>query len=155
VSDGTSRRLTPTRLERAVRDVYDAQLRLADEFTAAADRHADDAEVFHPCRMFGERSREDAGRLRAFAERCEPANERQHDARLEDSELRLLSDLRRLYLTTQGCLVDLTVVHQAALLRDDEELLHRLGPCLEGALTQVSWVEARIKTSAARLLTIE
>jgi hypothetical protein len=155
VSHGISKRLTPTRLERAVRDVYDAQLRLADEFMATADRHAGDAEVFHPCRMFGERLREDAVRLRAFAERCEPADERQPGARLEDGELRLLSDLRRLYLTTQGCLVDLTVVHQAALLRGDEELLHRLGPCLEGTLTQVSWVEARIKNSAARLLTFE
>lgn len=153
MSDGASKRLTPTRLDQAVRGVYDAQHRLADEFMATADRHADDAEIFHPCRMFGERSREDALRLRAFAERCEPASERQRAAQLEDGEFRLLVDFRRLYLTTHECLVDLTLVRQAALVRGEEELLHRIGPCLEGAVTEVRWVEARIRTMAARVLT--
>lgn len=153
VSDQTSKRLTPVRLERAIRDAYDAELRLADEFTAAAERHAVDADVFRPCMTFGEQAREHALRLRAFAERCEPASDKRVGER--DSELQLLSDLRRVYLTTQECWVHLTLVRQAALARGDEELLYRIEPCLGGTLSQLRWVKTQIKTSAARVLTAE
>jgi hypothetical protein len=133
--------------------VNEHENRLAQAFTAAAERHAAEPDVFHLCGLFGEQSQEHMSRLRPFADDAiADGPGPQEDGEADGS---LLDDLTRLFVLTQECWVDATAVRQAALAKRDEKLLAVVDACLEETAAQAKWLTTRIKTTAPQWLTVE
>jgi len=156
-----------TLLGDAIRQLHEAELRLALEFGRVAERHAGDPDVFHLCQMLAEQCRSQAERLQPLAERSgssDPsgapadsvtaARSEPMDSRSDQPGLVLLSDLNLLYLLAQECWIDATIVRQAAQAKRDRELLETVDSCLEKTTVQSKWLKTRIKATAPQALTV-
>ena len=160
-------------LGRAIRELHDAEVDLADAFRAAGERHAADHDVYHLSHTLAKQSEEHAAKLRPLAARYgedldEPGEAGVVDSVLETvrrkgSELAgrnpkagllLLADLRRLYLLAEECLIDATMVKQGAMARQDKELLETVSSSLAETEVQVKWLKTRIKTAAPQILAV-
>lgn len=143
-----------SRLAEAIGRMCEREERLARAFAVVAERHAAEPDVFHLCSLFGEQARDDMTLLRPFLDDDGKADGPgpQEDRAPGES---LLNDLTRLFVLTQECWVDATVVRQAALAKRDQKLLAAVDPCLEDTAAQAKWLTTRIKTTAPQWLTVE
>jgi hypothetical protein len=160
-------------LGRAIRELYAAELELADEFRKVGQRHRVDHDVFHLCDRLAEQCDSHASQLVPHAARYGQALEEPDEpggwdsilgavrrtastmaGRMPETGLLLLDDLRRLYLMAQESLIDWTMVMQGAKAARDTELLATVTACMAETEVQGKWLKTRIKTAAPQVLTV-
>jgi hypothetical protein len=144
-------------MARSLRDLHEAELRLAGTFRAIAERWLDEPEVSHL-------SREQAGRCDAHAAALEAYAAEKAVVLAEgssalsiasvDPELGLLGDLRLLYACVQECLVDQAILRQGALAIRDRVLLDAVTAWSAETELQGRWLKTRIKTAAPQILAV-
>jgi hypothetical protein len=154
---------------RAIRQLHEAELTLAAQLRAAAERHADEHDVFHLARTLAEQCDSHAEAFRTHAERHGEAPAVSDDdglwvglvstaqdqaAESPATGLVLLHDLRRLYLLAEEVLIEATMVKQAAMATRDADLLAAVTASMSETEVQVRWLETKIKTAAPQALTI-
>lgn len=157
------------KIDRAIRDVQEAEVGLAEELRRVGERHALHSELYHQAHTLAARCDEQLERLRPSAERygspdaahtgeSPPVVERLRRlsaellGRHEASGLLLLHDLRILYLAAHEAEISWTVLIQAAKAIRDPELLHVAAECREHAETRWKWLRTRLKESSPQVL---
>jgi hypothetical protein len=126
---------------------------LAAELRAAAERHADDHDVYHQCHTFAVTADKRVRKLEPLAERYggQPA----WKSAVGDGSQELLEDLRALYLRMQESAITWVMAAQAAKAARDQELLSLASECQAEADAQAKWFTTRIKTGAPQALVVE
>ena len=133
----------------ALRDVRDAEARLADQLAQLGERHRAEHDVFHMCATL--RSLHDANlrALEPFAERY-PS---QASARVAPPATgTLLGDLRHLHLLYAEASVDWVLLGQGAQALRDAELLAAVGDGHPQTLRGLKWTLTRLKSAAPQVL---
>jgi hypothetical protein len=154
---------------RAVKQLHDAELDLAERYRAIGGRHPSDHDVYHQTRTFAKQCVDHANKLQPIAGRygdeLEPEEEPKEGlvdtlraktgallGRRPESGLLLLRDLRELYLDAQETLIMWVIVHQGAMAARDTELLGVVSECNLETELQVKWFVTRIKVTAPQVL---
>jgi hypothetical protein len=135
-----------TRFGDAIRRAEEAESSLASEFTRVANQHEDEPDVFHLCRLLGEKAEVRAARLEELEKR---------DGDVPAETPLLLADLTALYMHVQEAWIHATIVRQAALAKRDRTVLAAADESLEHAAREAKWVTTRIKTTAPQALSVE
>lgn len=154
-----------------LRELYEAEVELAQTFHAVAERHAADHDTHAPCRTLAGQCDAHAERLRAHGERFgvvlhppkRPAaltlavDALRHKAaeraeRRHESGPLLLRDLRELYLKAQGADLQWVVLGQAARALRDQDLLSEVTALRPQTVVQGRWARTRIKEAAPQIL---
>jgi hypothetical protein len=162
-------RLRRVKIGEALEQLYEAERALAEDYRTIGVRHSGDIhDVFQTlaeqCERHAEELRPQAGRYGAdVRENGEPGA--WHDlfdmVRHRDYEvigrtpapgLRLLRDLRQLFLTAEDTGIRWVIIGEAAQAARDEELLDVTLRCRAEIETQVEWLVARIRLTAAQVL---
>jgi hypothetical protein len=161
------------RLGMTLKELYQAETELAEEFIKVGERHAAEHDVYHAGATLAKQCHSHAEQLRAAAARYdeqlpeqdppEPGEGLLGGLRRKSSELTgrqppagvlLLHDLRRLYLLASECEIDWEMVGQGAKAARDRELLGTVTECLEQTTVQVKWLKTRIKEASPQTLTV-
>lgn len=158
------------KLGRALAQLHDGLLDLAEEYEKAGERHASDHDVFHVTRMLAAQCELQAQSLEPHAARygrkLESGKSDLFDVlftgirRLQAASLAkrpvtgmlLLRDLRQLHLAIEEAAMLWLVVGQAAQAVRDRELLEVVERAREEMTKQILWVTTRIKEAAPQVL---
>ena len=141
--------------------LHRAELNLADAFRQVGDTHAAEPDVYHLCHTL-------AGQCDGHTERLRPAMERYGEEAPSEPDrlhselfkgtrsgpLGLLRDLHDLYLMATECELAWTVIGQAAQAARDRELIEVVQACRPETVTQLKWLETRIKQAAPQALVV-
>jgi len=154
----------------AIDGVQDAEMELAKQLVALADKHVSDADVYQMSLARAHVCAEHVWRLRPFVERYDA-----HAVDVEDattpgfletlrkgaataighapvSGVVLVKDLRDTYVVAHGAEIDWIILQQAARAARDSELLEVVGTCQEEAEQTWKWLRTHIKVSAPEAL---
>lgn len=128
------------------------EAKLAVELRAAAERHADDHDVYHQCHTFAVTADKRVRKLEPLADRYggQPA----WKSSVENGGHELLEDLRALYLRAQESATTWVMAAQAAKAARDQELLSLATQCHAETEAQAKWLMTRIKTGAPQALVV-
>ncbi|MDX6481069.1 MAG: hypothetical protein QOG85_1579 [Gaiellaceae bacterium] len=159
------------KLARALRQLDDALVDLADEYRKVGERHATEHDVFHLTHQLAAQCKLQAESLQPHAERYgteldDPDDEGFWDSllarlrrlnatavgRSSTPGLLLLGDLRRLHLAIEETSMLWIVIGQAAKAVRDPELLATVERSQEEMTKQLMWVTTRIKEVAPQVL---
>ena len=158
---------------RSLAILHEAQTDLADELRKVADRHASEHDVYHVCHTLAKLCDAIGHRLEPVAERYgKEVPDEDPDgawprilgavrsstgaiaARSSKSGLLLLRDLRELYLAAQECLIDWTMVSQAAKATRDQDLISLAEDGQSETARIIEWAKTRIKVAAPQALAV-
>jgi hypothetical protein len=156
---------------RALRQLHDALVDLADDYRTVGERHATEQDVFHMAHLLAEQCRLQAQSLELHAPRYGaqlPDSDEQHlwdgflaavrranaavAGRTTVPGLLLLRDLRQLHLAIEEAAMLWLVVGQAAQALRDRELLELVTRSREEMTKQLLWITTRIKEAAPQVL---
>ena len=159
------------KIGRALRELYEAEEELADEYVKVGERLAAEHEVWYGCKRFAQQCHAHAYVIRAFARRFEEELPPSDDAevgetttaalrhkvsellgRRPESGLLLLRSLRQLYLQAQEVSFHWIVAGQIAQATRDGELLATVDELHRETLTQIKWLKAQVKVSSPQAL---
>jgi hypothetical protein len=126
-----------------------------------ADRHGDEPDVVHQCRLQASWSAHHAAELGPFVqqygEHADGEPERLYSAIFRGTcqgALALLRDLHDLYLMMTECELSWVLVRQAAAGLRDSELLDLVGRCDGDTSRQLKWLRTRMKQAAPQALVV-
>lgn len=153
----------------ALKQLHEAERALAEDFRTIGERHAADREdVFHTlaeqCERHAEELRPQAqrygievrgdGEPGAWQDLFDMVRHRDYEVIGLHAEagLRLLRDLRQLFLTAEDTSIRWVIIGEAAQAARDQELLDVMLRCHAETETQVEWLVSRIKLAAAQVL---
>jgi hypothetical protein len=157
------------KIDRAIEDICEAEVTLAEELRRVGERHAAESDVYHVTRLLSMRCATQVDRLRPHASHygasdlASPAEESApiERARRMSSELLgkhgdagalLLEDLRRLYLSAHGAELAWVELHQAARAARDGELEATAKRGCEEAERRWKWIRTKVKESSPQVL---
>jgi hypothetical protein len=159
------------KIGRALRELYEAEEELADEYVKVGERLAAEHEVWYGCKRFAQQCHLHAETLRGHAARFEqdlpPADDAEvgetttaalrHKlsellGRRPESGLLLLRSLRQLYLQAQEVSFHWIVAGQIAQAVRDGELLAAVDELHRETLTQIKWLKAQVKIASPQAL---
>jgi hypothetical protein len=153
----------------ALQQLHEAERALAEDFRTIGERHAGDihdvfqtlaeqcerhAEELRPqAQRYGADVRKD-GEPGAWQELFDMVRHRDYEVigRTAEAGVRLLRDLRQLFLTAEDTGIRWVIIGEAAQAARDEELLDITLRCHAETETQAEWLVARIKLTAAQVL---
>jgi hypothetical protein len=155
----------------ALRELYEAEEELADEYVKVGERLAAEHEVWYGCKRFSQQCHLHAETLRRFAapfeEDLPPADDAEvgetttaalrHKVsellgRRPESGLLLLRSLRQLYLQAQEVSFHWIIAGQIAQAVRDGELLATVDELHRETLTQIKWVKSQVKIASPQAL---
>jgi hypothetical protein len=125
---------------------------LAAELQSAAERHADDQDVYHQCLTFAVTVDKRLVKLTPIAERH--GGNAEWKSAIAGSSEDLLEDLRMLFLRTEESAITWVMASQAAQAARDEELKLLAAECHSEIDMQSKWFLTRIKTGAPQALVV-
>jgi hypothetical protein len=128
------------------------EAKLAVELRAAAERHADDHDVYHQCHTFAVTADKRVRKLEPLADRF--AGQSAWKSAVGGGSQELLEDLRALYLRAQESAITWLMAAQAAKAARDQELLSLANECHAETEAQAKWFTTRIKTGAPQALVV-
>ena len=159
------------KIGRALRELYEAEEELADEYVKVGERLAADHEIWYGCKRFARQCHVHAETIRSFAARFEedlpPADDAEvgetttaalrHKVsellgRRPESGLLLLRSLRQLYLQAQEVSFHWIVAGQIAQAVRDGELLAAVDELHRETLTQIKWLKSQVKVASPQAL---
>jgi hypothetical protein len=126
---------------------------LGSELRAAAERHREEHDVYHQCRLFARSADARGERLMSLA-RLHEGSDQWNSAGFAGSD-DLLEELRALALRLRMVAVTWTMAEQAAKALRDTELLACATESAADATSEADWFLTRIKTCAPQALTVE
>jgi hypothetical protein len=157
----------------AIRELADAEGRLAESLLEVGERHRADHDVYHLTRRLARWAQGHVAALEPFGERYGTevdaadvgeqsggplAAVREKGAALlgrrPEAGLLLVRDLRNLHLLATEVSIDWTILGQAAQAAKDEKLLECVGLCHPETLRIVRWTLTKLKESAPQALTV-
>lgn len=157
----------------ALKQLYEAEEELADEFVKVGERLAAEHDVWYDCRQFAEQCHRHADTIRPFAaghdEQLPPADDDtvgetttaalRHKlsealGRRPESGLLLLHSLRQLYLQAQEVSFHWIVAGQLAQATRDQELLTVVDDLHRETLTQIKWLKTQVKQASPQALVV-
>ena len=155
----------------ALKQLHEAERALAEDFRTIGERHAADHDICDMCRAHAEQCDRHAEEVRQQAERYgievredgEPGawqelfdmvRHRDYEIIGHDAEagLRLLRDLRQLFLTGEDTSIRWVIIGEATQAAGDQELLDVVRECHAETEIQVKWLVDRIKRTAPQVL---
>jgi hypothetical protein len=156
---------------KVLKQLYDAEAELADEFRKVRERHAVEHDVFHIANRLSRQCQDHMDEIRAHAARYDaqlaPTEDpdtldnlmgfvRRKNAELlgrrEEVGMLLLRDLRQLYLLAQEVAIDWVLVGQCAQAARDRDLLELTTHLHEETVTQIKWIKTKLKQSSPQVL---
>jgi hypothetical protein len=156
----------------AIREVADAEGRLAESLLEVGERHRADHDVYHLTRRLARWAQGHVAALEPFAERygedvdASGAGDRSGGplaavrekgaellGRRPEAGLLLLHDVRNLHVLAAEASIDWTILGQAAQAAKDEELLECVSLCQPETLRTLRWTLQKLKESAPQVLT--
>ena len=152
-----------TKLGAAIERLHDAERTLARDYETVGERHAAEHDVHHLVQVLAQQCEGHAAELRQFGGRYPAPGTHESvptflagadEGRPAEPGLRLLDDLRGLFLGTQDVAVRWVVIRQAALAKRDRELLALATACHEETTVQTHWLLTRMKEAAPQALTV-
>jgi hypothetical protein len=162
-----------TKVGMALKELYEAEEELADEFVKVGERLAAEHDVWYECKRFAEQCHAHADALRPFAakhdEQLAPADDAavgetttaalRHKlsealGRRPESGLLLLRSLRQLYLQAQEVSFHWLVAGQLAQATRDWELLALVDDLHRETLTQIKWLKTQAKIASPQALAV-
>ena len=143
----------------AIRDVAEAEERLAQALLEVGERHRDEHDVHHMTRTLARWAQGHVAALEPFAERYgaeagDGGPGRRTDGAASEDGLELLHDVRDLHLLAAEASIDWTILAQAAQAASDEELLECVSLCHPETLRTVRWTVTKLKEAAPQALTV-
>jgi hypothetical protein len=157
----------------ALRELYEAEEELADEYVKVGERLAAEHGVWYDCKRFAEQCHLHADAIRPFASKHEqqlpPADDDtvgetttaalRHKlsealGRRPESGLLLLRSLRQLYLQAQDVSFHWIIAGQLAQATRDPQLLTLVDELHRETLTQLKWLKAQVKEAAPQALVV-
>ena len=157
----------------ALKQLYEAEEELADEYVKAGERLAAEHDVWYDCQRLAEQCHSHADALRPFAARHEQELEPADDdtvgetstaalrhklsemlGRRPESGLLLLRSLRQLYLQAQEVSFHWIIAGQLAQATRDPELLAVVDELHRETLTQIKWLKTQVKQSSPQALVV-
>jgi len=162
------------KLLKALKEVHEAEVELADEYRKIGERHAADHDVFHICTTLAKQCEAHAGRIRDITDRLgdnelpDEGHEsflhelvatmrRKTSAALGRSDKTgplLLRDLRHLYVLASDCDIAWTIVGQGAKAAREMEVVELFSHCCEEIVGQMRWLKTRIKAAAPQVISV-
>jgi hypothetical protein len=161
------------RVGMALKQLYEAEEGLADEFVKVGERLAAEHDVWYDCRQFAEQCHRHADTIRRFAahhdEQLPPADDDtvgetttaslRHKlsealGRRPESGLLLLHSLRQLYLQAQEVSFHWIIAGQLAQATRDHELLAVVDDLHRETLTQIKWLKTQVKQASPQALVV-
>ncbi len=155
----------------ALRELYEAEEELADEYVKVGERLASEHEVYYGCKRFSQQCHLHAETLRGYAGRYEEDLPEPDDSevgetttaalrhrlaellgRRPESGLLLLRSLRQLYLQAQEVSCHWIILGQIAQATRDQELLGTVDRLHRETLTQIKWLKAQLKQASPQAL---
>lgn len=140
-------------------ELVDGHTRLAAAFRDVASRHTDEPDINSQChKLAGEHDRQVA-QLQPFIDRfgavvdATGSSPWQHDAAPAES-LRLLEDLRELWVRASAVAIVATIVGQAAQALRDGDLLDAATASREATDVQLAWLTSRIKQATPQAVVV-
>jgi ribonuclease HI len=127
---------------------------LGAELRAAAERHHEEHDVYHQCRLFARSADARAERLEPLLARLHEGSDQWNSAGDAGSD-DLLEELRALALRLRMVDVTWTMAEQAAKALRDADLLACATESAADATSEADWFLTRIKTGAPQALTVE
>jgi hypothetical protein len=128
------------------------EAKLAVELRAAAERHADDHDVYHQCHTFAVTADKRMRKLEPLAGHY--GGQSAWKSAVGDGSEELLEDLRALHLRVQESATTWVMAAQAAKAARDRELLSLASECHADTEAQAKWFMTRIKTGAPQALAV-
>ena len=157
----------------ALKELYEAEEELADEYVKVGERLAAEHDVWYDCKAFAEQCHAHADAIRPFAARHEeqlppPDDEtvgetttaalrhKLADAlgRRPESGLLLLRSLRQLYLQAQEVSLHWIIAGQLAQATRDQKLLALVDELHRETLTQIKWLKTQVKQASPQALVV-
>jgi hypothetical protein len=157
----------------ALRELYDAEEELADEYVKVGERLAAEHDVWYGCRRFAEQCHRHAEAVRPFAARHDEQLPPPDDAtvgetatatlrhklaeaigRRPEAGMLLLRSLRELYVQAQEVSFHWLVAGQIAQATRDPELLGLVDELHRETLTQIKWLKTQAKLSSPQALVV-
>jgi hypothetical protein len=157
----------------ALKELYEAEEELADEYVKAGERLAAEHDVWYDCQRFAEQCHRHADALRPFAalheQELDPADDDtvgqtstaalRHKlsemlGRRPESGLLLLRSLRQLYLQAQEVSYHWIIAGQLAQATRDPQLLTLVDELHRETLTQIKWLKTQVKQSSSQALVV-
>jgi hypothetical protein len=157
----------------ALRELYQAEEELADEYVKVGERLAAEHDVWYDCKRFAEQCHLHADAIRPFASKHEqqlpPADDNtvgetttaalRHKlsealGRRPESGLLLLRSLRQLYLQAQEVSFHWIIAGQLAQATRDAELLALVDELHRETLTQIKWLKTQVKQASPQALVV-
>jgi hypothetical protein len=161
------------RIGLALKELYEAEEELADEYVKVGERLAAEHDVWYDCQRFAGQCHRHADALRPFAREYEQELEPPDDAtvgatttaalrhkasellgRRPESGLLLLRSLRQLYLQAQEVSFHWIIAGQLAQATRDPELLTLVDRMHRETLTQIKWLKTQVKQSSPQALVV-
>jgi hypothetical protein len=155
--------------------LYETEQGLADEFRRVGERHVDEVDVAPICELLARQCAAHANllgpHLERYADMRPPAESEEPGVadsvmsllrpRVTDAGVRqrqpgltLLDDLGNLYLAINAADLLWVQIGQAARALRDSDLLATVTQCNEQTMTQLGWLNTRIKELAPQTLTV-
>ena len=158
----------------ALKELYEAEEELADEYVKVGERLAAEHDVWYDCKQFAQQCHRHADVIRPVASRHEeqlppPAEDDtvgetttaalRHKlsevlGRRPESGLLLLRSLRQLYLQAHEVSFDWIIAGQLAQATRDHELLALVDELHRETLTQIKWLKTQVKQASPQALVV-
>ena len=157
----------------ALKELYQAEEELADEYVKVGERLAAEHDVWYDCQRFAEQCHRHADAIRPFAsdhdEELGPPDDDtvgetttaalRHKlsellGRRPESGLLLLHSLRQLYLQAHEVSLNWIVAGQIAQATRDPELLGLVDELHRETLTQIKWLKTQVKQASPQALVV-
>ena len=156
----------------ALKELYEAEEELADEYVKVGERLAAEHDVWYECKRFADQCHLHADSIRPFAakhdEQLAPPDEATGETttaalrhklaealgRRPESGLLLLRSLRQLYLQAQEVSFHWLIAGQVAQATRDHELLALVDELHRETLTQVKWLKSQTKQASPQALVV-
>jgi hypothetical protein len=155
----------------ALKELYQAEEELADEYVKVGERLAAEHEIWYDCQRFAEQCHRHADAIRPFAARHEQELDQPDEdtvgetttaalrhklsellGRRPESGLLLLRSLRQLYLQAQEVSFHWIIAGQLAQATRDPELLALVDELHRQTLTQLKWLKNQAKQASPQAL---
>ena len=155
----------------ALKELYDAEEELAEEYVKVGERLAAEHDVWYDCKQFAEQCHRHAEAIRPFAgkhdEHLAPPDDDtvgetttaalRHKlaealGRRPESGLLLLRSLRQLYLQAQEVSFHWLIAGQLAQATRDDDLLSLVDELHRETLTQIKWLKSQLKQASPQAL---
>jgi hypothetical protein len=157
----------------ALKELYQAEEELADEYVKVGERLAAEHDVWYDCQRFAAQCHSHADSIRPFAAKHEeelgpPDDETVGETttaalrhklaealgRRPEAGLLLLQSLRQLYLQAQEVSLGWIVAGQLAQATRDHELLAAVDELHRETLTQIKWLKTQVKQASPQALVV-